>query len=769
MSNIKPKTPSFVFGYWRPWKEDSKLIDSYLDYVRDTSLVKYGADTIGKYINFASKEQVHVINRASNDQIRAIGRASKEQVRAIEQASRNQVEAINKLGEEIGRGLNILSNQMNDINNTLFFINRNIDIQIEHQKVNNLLLQNISELLRVPDSEKERQHCIELGLKFFVNGSMDPDLYSDALEELTKAESLMKQDYFVLHRIGCIYLYVEKFINPEKAIDYFLRAAKYASVESDRNAVRLVNVLSINFNTVNSDLNNSEKSIGLLAADSFEKAAFAAYVTGLFSDAVIYQSKALKYNDILQNRFLLAKYQVRNGNIAEGIENLDICIEREPMYALACFKEIDLINESEVINLISQKNRKVDYEINKLLDKLNTTKSSFATNMMMDLSMLLNKSYEIKVSTFASLEQVFQANQNIDSEIGLLLNQLQNINSDLANDLVSNLLDLSNKSYESKLTDFVSIKQRGLSLINKIDNSKAKIDSKIDSLIELLSKTTYRSLDSDSVLGIIDELHKAKHLPFESMEKIFNSAKERVDYAKYLENKIVFLESEIDSFISELWDKTFCTIDVNKFVNELIEAKKLSFEEMKDVFDRLKKQASSDELKIGSIHAGGIVFYIDRTGMHGLVCAELDFGNAVWGGSGLIGTTDGGIGDDYVLGANGMQNTIKIVDEVSWFIKAVSDGWFSKKQLRTPAPTAARLCLESNHNGFSDWYLPTRRELEVMYESLKKKNLGDFQPTSYWSSSEDDANFAFCFPYPNPLSGKFKKNSSAFVRAVRAF
>ncbi len=62
MGNITPTSPSFVFGYWRPWKEDSKLIDSYLDYLKDKSLVKYGADTVGKYIRQASAEQINAIN-----------------------------------------------------------------------------------------------------------------------------------------------------------------------------------------------------------------------------------------------------------------------------------------------------------------------------------------------------------------------------------------------------------------------------------------------------------------------------------------------------------------------------------------------------------------------------------------------------------------------------------------------------------------------------------------------------------------------------------
>lgn len=63
MSDITPSIPSFAFNYWRPWKEGCSVIDSYLDYRKDISLVKYGADSVGKYIQTASKEQVNAINK----------------------------------------------------------------------------------------------------------------------------------------------------------------------------------------------------------------------------------------------------------------------------------------------------------------------------------------------------------------------------------------------------------------------------------------------------------------------------------------------------------------------------------------------------------------------------------------------------------------------------------------------------------------------------------------------------------------------------------
>jgi tetratricopeptide (TPR) repeat protein len=630
MSNITPLAPSFVFGYWRPWKDNSNFIDSFLDYARDTSLLKYGADTVGKYINQASKEQV---------------------------------QAINDLGIAIGRGMNVLSNQMSDVNESLGFLNRNIDIQIEQQKLSNLLLQNIAELLRVPDSEKERQHSIELGIKFFVNAIKDADLFGDALEELLKAESLMRQDYFVLHRIGCIYLYVEKYINPEKALEYFLRAAKYASVESDSEAARLANVLTNNFNTVNSELNNSEKQIGLLAADSYEKAAFASYVLGKFTDAVNYQSKAYKFNNIVPNQFLLAKYQVRNGEISEGVKNLSSCIDNEPVFAVASFKEIDLINEPAVLDLIASKNNKIDSEINKLIDDWKKVQSTQTIHVLEELTGLSHKSYEIKVSQYNSLK---------------------------------------NKAKD-------------------VNNSIGALKSTIDAYISEIRVTTFLTFDSVSVQSIVDELIKAKDLPLEKMQQELKTIKNKVE---------------------------------------------------------------SDALKIGITYAGGIVFYLDKTGKHGLVCAEKDFGSAIWGcyaeyypssfrGTNVkIGASGNGVAD-----GSGMRNTKIIVDKASWFIERGFWGP-SKKTM----PTAAQLCLESNHNGFTDWYLPTISELELMYKNLKEKNNFKelFYATSkydnsvwYWSSTEhylvDDA-WYICFGGGGAhYSSKNGKYATRQVRAVRAF
>ena len=567
----KAATPSFVFGYWRPWNENANAIESYLDYTKDVSLAKYGADTVGQY---------------------------------IQQASQAQIDAINSLGNVIGQGLEDVSEQLSEINVTLSFINRNLDLVIEQQNLSNLLLHNVAELLRVPDSEKERQHCIELGVKFFVNAQKDADLYADALEELLKAEALMKQDYFVLHRIGCIYLYAPKFINPELAFEYFLRAAKYASVESDKDAVKLANILTKNLKPSAKQSSNPEDQIGLLAADSYEKSAFTAYILGRFEEAVNYQAKAVKLNGSPHYRFILAKYQSRNGDIKECVKNLSECIEKEPKLAIATFKELDLINEPQVIKLIDKKNEAINIKINQLIEIWEKVNSAEAEKLCQDLKRLLEKPYHVKFAEFSNY------------------------------------------------------KDKG----SKIEKSNKQLLTQIDALIDEINKTTFLTLDKKKL---------------------------------------------------------------SDFQNELTRAKDFTPEKMEEYYETIRNKIDKDKLKIGSKYAGGIVFYLDKTGKHGLVCAEKDLGEAVW----CVG--EGIFKEDYdAIGANGndigfgsgLANTKKIVFDAS-------TGFWGKQIL-----TAARLCLEAKINGFADWYLPTEKELSILLR-CKFAN-SRFKQRCYWSSTE---------------------------------
>ena len=85
-----------------------------------------------------------------------------------------------------------------------------------------------------------------------------------------------------------------------------------------------------------------------------------------------------------------------------------------------------------------------------------------------------------------------------------------------------------------------------------------------------------------------------------------------------------------------------------------------------------------------------------------------------------------------------------------------------------------------NGGGFSDWYLPDRGELDLMYENLHMKNLGGFLASEYacyWSSTRNPSTSNLYYYYKffektGYYAGRWDSgsiSSSCRVRAVRAF
>jgi hypothetical protein len=154
---------------------------------------------------------------------------------------------------------------------------------------------------------------------------------------------------------------------------------------------------------------------------------------------------------------------------------------------------------------------------------------------------------------------------------------------------------------------------------------------------------------------------------------------------------------------------------------------------------------------IGSMYAGGLVFYNDGNG-HGLVCADVDQSNGTAWGCGapspglLIGTTLPGLN-------TGAANTAAIV------------------ALCTTPGIAAQLCQDLVLNTFSDWYLPSKDELYLMYSNLYTKSLGGFVINGYyWSSTEIGSEYAWIQRFAvGGLQANISKTTTNNVRAARSF
>ena len=158
--------------------------------------------------------------------------------------------------------------------------------------------------------------------------------------------------------------------------------------------------------------------------------------------------------------------------------------------------------------------------------------------------------------------------------------------------------------------------------------------------------------------------------------------------------------------------------------------------------------------------AGGLIFYIDETDEFDWTFLEAAPQGAEtekkWASSG---TTDNA-GTQNEIGT-GKSNTDLIV---------------TKMEDNSVTDTAAQYCDGLTYGGYSDWFLPSRDELERMmvelYQFDNNSNLGDFTFTedeNYWSSSEVNQLGAAIQPdgVGNPYSTT--KTVQNYVRPVRTF
>ncbi|MDE0871591.1 MAG: DUF1566 domain-containing protein, partial [Flavobacteriales bacterium] len=86
---------------------------------------------------------------------------------------------------------------------------------------------------------------------------------------------------------------------------------------------------------------------------------------------------------------------------------------------------------------------------------------------------------------------------------------------------------------------------------------------------------------------------------------------------------------------------------------------------------------------------------------------------------------------------------------------------------------AATACLEYEHEGYSDWFLPSRDELLMIYDSVGPGNQEivtiDFSSSWYWSSTQVDEGYAFVVLFDGGWTAAFNKYPAYNVRPIRSF
>ena len=166
----------------------------------------------------------------------------------------------------------------------------------------------------------------------------------------------------------------------------------------------------------------------------------------------------------------------------------------------------------------------------------------------------------------------------------------------------------------------------------------------------------------------------------------------------------------------------------------------------------------------GRTYQGGLIFYLDvldsLPNVKGMVAAPADQSiAAIWGRD----ETDISGAEGTAIGT-GSPNTAAIVSEC-------------------PEPgIAAKICDDLVLNDHTDWFLPSRDELDLIWDNLADSdgddfnsgptdpgNLGGFAISFYWSSSEIDDGKALSQSFSVGNQTTDFKDSLNRVRAIRAF
>jgi len=124
-------------------------------------------------------------------------------------------------------------------------------------------------------------------------------------------------------------------------------------------------------------------------------------------------------------------------------------------------------------------------------------------------------------------------------------------------------------------------------------------------------------------------------------------------------------------------------------------------------------------MKIGDEYDGGIVFFVDNGGMHGLIAAKED-------------------------------------------LRYHSSGCAEGRFVWADAKAA---CHDFVSNGYRDWFLPNKEQLNQLYQ--QKDIVGCFADysTGYWSSSETSKNNAWLQIF---MSGFQSIGSKTYINRIRA-
>lgn len=331
-----------------------------------------------------------IVSQNRKDLQATFNAASAEQKQAFQQVCGTLDDGFREVSQHLQEINCNISELRGEINAMAAMLDWKLSLMIEEQRLTNQLLGQVVQLLRIPDSQKQRAYHIEQGLKYLKNAireGIDSTFYTDALEGFRAAERIERKDYITLNRIGQIHLYSRQHMNIPVAEEYFLKSAREAFAEANANAndsptispwvaeakqfvaagkkinaIKLVREVTglglqeakdlVEFGRYPSEESTTSQHT-VAMAEAYLYAARACYLQQKLPEAAAHAGNAYRLvPEFVEAGFEQAKYLAANDQDDEATAVLQTVISKDRYFAVKTLSDADLASKEPVLKLL---------------------------------------------------------------------------------------------------------------------------------------------------------------------------------------------------------------------------------------------------------------------------------------------------------------------------------------------------------------------------------------------------------------------------------
>ena len=470
------------FSY-NSYSNDSRR-NQYCQYLQSQNYVNQIDGTIRE----TGKMNEAIVEIQTREIQNAIRVSSEVQADAIMQASY----AICSTLESGFRGLNYrLEDIKHGIDNLTDLVGHGFSLMIEEQKITNLYLGHIKNLLRISDKQKERVNHIEEGLKFLLNAfrkGPDDDFYTDALEEFQAALAIERKDFLSLYHVGFIFLKSTKHLDPKNAEIYFRNAARYYLAEANVGGTNVSNSLL------------SHRGFYKESAEAYLFAAEACYLQEKFSEAVELAAEAWKtFPDMAKAGFLQSKYLAANQQANVAVEILEKEIGKDRFLSLEVLPDLDLITKPEIQNLIEKLKFEAVLEAKEKYKLCSNVilPGSIATSYLANIYKLIQ--YHTFLEAKEAIDLLLVSKKWTISEGAIITSEGKFVKKILSKEFTGSIIDFV--KFER---DFIlAIRADNLFQIKEIERQKAELQHKINEYQLKINSLKSKYRQRRYILGVV--------------------------------------------------------------------------------------------------------------------------------------------------------------------------------------------------------------------------------------------------------------------------